>query len=146
MIWEAMNKDYDKGKSRKLARMAKKAVPAKKPEKAVKVSTVMDTKNRLSSKINYEALDNLNEELVRIFYMSYFRINFALFMLCKSRIMFCQHPRVMHLHLRKAQSLIVAVLVICNYPNEKNSRKEAEARQGQDDDSYVANDKYNGYN
>ncbi|CAL2261207.1 unnamed protein product [Prunus armeniaca] len=63
MIWEAMNKDYDKGKSRKRARMAKKAAPAKKPEKAVKVSTVMDTKNRLSSKINYEALDNLNEEL-----------------------------------------------------------------------------------
>ncbi|CAL2261206.1 unnamed protein product [Prunus armeniaca] len=53
---------------------------------------------------------------------------------------------VMHLHLRKAQSLIVAVLVTCNYPNEKNSRKEAEAGQGQDDDSYVANDKYNGYN
>ncbi|KAI5332185.1 hypothetical protein L3X38_022314 [Prunus dulcis] len=43
--------------------MAKKAAPAKKPEKAVKVSTVMDTKNRLSSKINYEALDKLNEEL-----------------------------------------------------------------------------------
>ncbi|KAL6283192.1 hypothetical protein ACE6H2_014121 [Prunus campanulata] len=43
--------------------MAKKVAPAKKPEKAVKVSTVMDTKNRLSSKINYEALDNLNEEL-----------------------------------------------------------------------------------
>ncbi|KAL6282238.1 hypothetical protein ACE6H2_013167 [Prunus campanulata] len=63
MIWEAMNKDYDKGKNRKGARMAKKAAPAKKPEKAVKVSTVMDTKNRLSSKINYEALDNLNEEL-----------------------------------------------------------------------------------
>ncbi|CAL8989633.1 unnamed protein product [Prunus brigantina] len=34
-----------------------------KPEKAVKVSTVMDTKNRLSAKINYEALDKLNEEL-----------------------------------------------------------------------------------
>ncbi|CAL2261190.1 unnamed protein product [Prunus armeniaca] len=47
MIWEAMNKDYDKGKSRKRARMAKKAAPAKKPEKAVKVSTVMDTKNIL---------------------------------------------------------------------------------------------------
>ncbi|CAL2261204.1 unnamed protein product [Prunus armeniaca] len=47
MIWEAMNKDYDKGKSRKRARMAKKAAPAKKPEKAVKVSTVMDTKNVL---------------------------------------------------------------------------------------------------
>ncbi|KAL6283190.1 hypothetical protein ACE6H2_014119 [Prunus campanulata] len=64
MIWEAMNKDYDKGKNRKRARMAKKAAPAKKPEKAVKVFTVMDTKNRLSSKINYEALDNLNEELL----------------------------------------------------------------------------------
>ncbi|KAI5329650.1 hypothetical protein L3X38_029047 [Prunus dulcis] len=63
LIWEAMNKDYDKGKRRKRARMAKKAAPAKKPEKAVKVSTVMDTKNRLSSKFNYEALDNLNEEL-----------------------------------------------------------------------------------
>ncbi|XP_021802237.1 uncharacterized protein LOC110746331 [Prunus avium] len=63
MIWEAMNKDYDKGKSRKRARMAKKAAPAKKSEKAVKVSTVMDTKNRLSSKINYDALDKLNEEL-----------------------------------------------------------------------------------
>ncbi|CAB4280593.1 unnamed protein product [Prunus armeniaca] len=36
------------GKSRKRARMAKKAAPAKKPEKAVKFSTVMDTKNRLS--------------------------------------------------------------------------------------------------
>ena len=33
------------GKRRKRARMAKKAAPAKKPEKAVKVSTVMDTKN-----------------------------------------------------------------------------------------------------
>ncbi|BBH01260.1 hypothetical protein Prudu_011474, partial [Prunus dulcis] len=63
MIWEAMNKDYDKEKSRKRARMAKKATRAKKPEKAVKVSTVMDTKNRLSSKINYDALDKLNEEL-----------------------------------------------------------------------------------
>ncbi|XP_021819627.1 probable LRR receptor-like serine/threonine-protein kinase At1g56140, partial [Prunus avium] len=63
MIWEGMNKDYDKGKSRKRATMAKKAAPAKKPEKAVKVSTVMDSKNRLSSKINYEALDKLNEEL-----------------------------------------------------------------------------------
>ncbi|PQM42773.1 uncharacterized protein Pyn_37843 [Prunus yedoensis var. nudiflora] len=46
--------------------MAKKAAPAKKPEKAVKVSTVIDTKNRLSSKINYEALDKVNEELLRL--------------------------------------------------------------------------------
>ncbi|CAL8106803.1 unnamed protein product [Prunus armeniaca] len=51
------------GKSRKRARMAKKAALAKKPEKAVEVSTVMDTKNRLSSKIKYDALDRLNEEL-----------------------------------------------------------------------------------
>ncbi|PQM42538.1 uncharacterized protein Pyn_25859 [Prunus yedoensis var. nudiflora] len=63
MIWEAMNKDYDKGKSRKRVKMAKKAAPAKKPEIAVKVSTVIDTKNRLSSKFNSEALDKLNEEL-----------------------------------------------------------------------------------
>ncbi|CAL8148968.1 unnamed protein product [Prunus armeniaca] len=122
MIWEAMNKDYDKGKSRKRARMAKKAAPAKKPEKAVKVST------RLSSKINYEALDKLNEELG---YAPVFEEG------TKSN---CGSLGDMQLS------------------NEKNSRDdeferesngysgEAEARQGQDDDSYVANDKYNGYN
>ncbi|XP_008225715.1 PREDICTED: uncharacterized protein LOC103325334 [Prunus mume] len=90
MIWEAMNKDYDKEKSRKRARMAKKATRAKKLEKAVKVSTVMDTKNRLSSKINYDALDKLNGEL-----------GYA--------------PGDMQLsNEKKAQSLIVAIQVICN--------------------------------
>ncbi|CAL2261184.1 unnamed protein product [Prunus armeniaca] len=111
MIWEAMNKDYDKGKSRKRARMAKKAVPAKKPEKAVKVSTVMDTKNRLSSKINYEALDNLNEEL-----------GYAL-------------------------AFEEGTKSSCGSLGDMQlSNEEAEARQVQDDDSYVANDKYNGHN
>ncbi|KAL6280978.1 hypothetical protein ACE6H2_017859 [Prunus campanulata] len=108
--------------------MAKKAAPAKKPEKAVKVSTVMDTKNRLSSKINYEALDKLNEDLG---YAPAFEEG------TKSN---CGSLGDMQLS------------------DEKNSRddefehesngysEEAEAKQGQDDDSYVANDKYNGYN
>ncbi|ONI08147.1 hypothetical protein PRUPE_5G159600 [Prunus persica] len=111
MVWEAMNKDYDKGKRRKRARMAKKAAPAKKPEKAVKVSTVMDTKNRLSSKFKYEALDNLNEEL------------------------------------GYAPAFEEGTKSNCgNLGDMQLSNEVAEARQVQDDDSYVANDKYNGYN
>ncbi|KAL6270298.1 hypothetical protein ACE6H2_027209 [Prunus campanulata] len=110
MIWEAMNKDNDKGKSGKRARMAKKAAPAKKPEKTVKVSTVMDTKNGFAPTFEEGTKSN-----------------------CGS-------------------------LGDLQLSNEKNSRddefehesngysEEAEARQGQDDDSYVANDKYNGYN
>lgn len=59
IIWEAMNKDYAKGKSRKRARQPKKAAP---PNKAVKISTEMDNKKRPSSKINYDALKKLSDE------------------------------------------------------------------------------------
>ncbi|KAL6198570.1 hypothetical protein ACLB2K_028359 [Fragaria x ananassa] len=59
IIWEAMNKDFAKGKSRKQARTPKKAAP---PNKAVKTSTEMDDRKRPSSKINYEVLKKLNEE------------------------------------------------------------------------------------
>ncbi|CAL8122958.1 unnamed protein product [Prunus armeniaca] len=101
--------------------MAKKAAPAKKPEKAVKVSTVMDTKNRLSAKINYEALDKLNEELEGT----------------KSN---CGSLGDMQLSNEKNSH-------DDEFEHESNGYSEkAEARQGQDDDSYVANDKYNGYN
>ncbi|KAL6283195.1 hypothetical protein ACE6H2_014124 [Prunus campanulata] len=90
--------------------MAKKAAPTKNPEKAVKVSTVMDTKNGYAPAFEEGTKSN-----------------------CGS-------------------------LGDMQLSNEKNSRddefehesngyiEEAEARQGQDDDSYVANDKYNGYN
>ncbi|ONH89714.1 hypothetical protein PRUPE_8G011600 [Prunus persica] len=70
---------------------------------------------------------------------------------------------VMHLHSKKAQSLIVVVMVICNCQMTRTVLKaammmilsvkvmdivkEAEARQGHDDDdTYVANDEYNGCN
>ncbi|XP_062012426.1 uncharacterized protein LOC133728977 [Rosa rugosa] len=59
IIWEAMNRDSAKGKSRKQARKPQKAAP---PSKAVKISTEMDDRKRPSSKINYEALKKLNEE------------------------------------------------------------------------------------
>ncbi|KAL6283657.1 hypothetical protein ACE6H2_014586 [Prunus campanulata] len=90
--------------------MAKKAAPAKKPEKAVKVSTAMDTNNGYAPAFEEGTKSN-----------------------CGS-------------------------LGDMQLSNEKNSHddefehenngysEEAEARQGQDDDSYVANDKYNGYN
>ncbi|KAI5311315.1 hypothetical protein L3X38_000093 [Prunus dulcis] len=98
------------------------------PEKDVKVSTVMDTKNRLSSKtkIKYDALDKLNEELV------------------------------MHLHLKKAQSLIVAVMVICNCQMRRTvvmmslSMKVMDTIKMLKPDkakmTYVANDEFNGFN
>ncbi|KAM1455146.1 hypothetical protein ACFX1X_004617 [Malus domestica] len=60
IIWEVLNKDYDQGKSRKRARKAKKAAPL---EKAAKVSTGMNNKERLSSKIDFNALKKLNEDL-----------------------------------------------------------------------------------
>ncbi|KAM1319502.1 hypothetical protein TB2_004398 [Malus domestica] len=60
IIWEVLNKDYDQGKSRKRARKAKKAAPL---EKAAKVSTGMNNKERLSSKIDFDALKKLNEDL-----------------------------------------------------------------------------------
>ncbi|TQE11986.1 hypothetical protein C1H46_002380 [Malus baccata] len=60
IIWEVLNKDYDQGKSRKRARKAKKAAPL---EKAAKVSTGMNDKERLSSKIDFDALKKLNEDL-----------------------------------------------------------------------------------
>ncbi|XP_021806873.1 uncharacterized protein LOC110750815 [Prunus avium] len=124
MIWEAMNKDYDKGKSRKRARMYKKGAPGKKPEKAVKVSTVMDTKNGLRSKINYDALDKLNEELFLV---------------------------------RNPGNVLENGVFLRNsfegshddddFEHESNGySEEAEARQGHDDDTYVANDEYNGCN
>ncbi|XP_020416827.1 uncharacterized protein LOC109948396 isoform X2 [Prunus persica] len=132
MIWEAMNKDYDKEKSRKRARMAKKATRAKKPEKAVKVSTVMDTKNRLSSKINYDALDKLNEELG---YAPAFEEG------TKSN---CGSPGDMQLSNEKKN---FEGSHDDDFEHESNGySEEAEARQGHDDDTYVANDQYNGCN
>ncbi|VVA35085.1 PREDICTED: LOC109948398 isoform [Prunus dulcis] len=132
MIWEAMNKDYDKEKSRKRARMAKKATRAKKPEKAVKVSTVMDTKNRLSSKINYDALDKLNEELG---YAPAFEQG------TKSN---CGSPGDMQLSNEKNN---FEGSHDDDFEHESNGySEEAEARQGHDDDTYVANDQYNGCN
>ncbi|XP_021823719.1 uncharacterized protein LOC110764964 [Prunus avium] len=132
MIWEAMNKDYDKGKSRKRARMAKKAAPAKKLEKAVKVSTVMDTKNRLSSKINYDALDKLNEELG---YAPAFEEG------TKSN---CGSQGDMQLSNEKNS---FEGSHDDDFEHESNGfSEEAEARKGQDDDTYVANDQYNGCN
>ncbi|ONI11385.1 hypothetical protein PRUPE_4G104400 [Prunus persica] len=132
MIWEAMNKDYDKEKSRKRARMAKKATRAKKPEKAVKVSTVMDTKNRLSSKINYDALDKLNEELG---YAPAFEEG------TKSN---CGNPGDMQLSNEKNN---FEGSHDDDFEHESNGySEEVEARQGHDDDTYVANDQYNGCN
>ncbi|CAL2252607.1 unnamed protein product [Prunus armeniaca] len=132
MIWEAMNKDYDKGKSRKRARMAKKAAPAKKPERAVKVSPVMDTKNRLSSKINYEALDKLNEELG---YAPAFKEG------TKSN---CGSHGDIQLSNEKNS---FEGSHDDDFEDESNGySEEAEARQGHDDDTYVANDEYNGCN
>ncbi|KAM1792458.1 hypothetical protein ACFX12_036312 [Malus domestica] len=67
LIWEVLNKNYDQRKSRKRARKAKKAPPA---EKTAKVSTVINNKERLSSKIDFDALKKLNEKLVSIFLLA----------------------------------------------------------------------------
>ncbi|BBN70150.1 hypothetical protein Prudu_1440S000800 [Prunus dulcis] len=149
MIWEAMNKDYDKEKSRKRARMAKKATRAKKPEKAVKVSTVMDTKNRLSSKINYDALDKLNEELWADakFLFNGIKVleNRGLCTCIRRRHKSnCGSPGDMQLSNEKNN---FEGSHDDDFEHESNGySEEAEARQGHDDDTYVANDQYNGCN
>ncbi|CAL2275901.1 unnamed protein product [Prunus armeniaca] len=115
--------------------MAKKAAPAKKPEKAVKVSTVMDTKNRLSSKINYDidALDKLNEELG---YAPAFEEG------TKSN---CGSSHG-DMQLSNEKSSFEGSHDD-DFEHESNGYiEEAEARQGHDDDTYVANDEYNGCN
>ncbi|XP_024022843.1 uncharacterized protein LOC21408589 [Morus notabilis] len=61
MIWEAMNKDHQKGSKEKRARKATKDDPTK---EVVKPARKMDNEKRLNSKINYDMLNKLNHDEV----------------------------------------------------------------------------------
>ncbi|XP_059625054.1 uncharacterized protein LOC132268247 [Cornus florida] len=61
IIWEAMNREYPKrGRQQKRATEAKIQTPAK---RAAKTTSVTENEKCLSSKINYDALKKLNDEL-----------------------------------------------------------------------------------
>ncbi|KAK9268289.1 hypothetical protein L1049_010732 [Liquidambar formosana] len=62
MIWEVMNRDFQKIRKQKRAKEAKKTIPAK---KAAKITSQIE-KKRLSSKINYDVLKRLIDEPVEI--------------------------------------------------------------------------------
>ncbi|GLU14120.1 hypothetical protein SLE2022_307080 [Rubroshorea leprosula] len=56
LIWESMNKDYQKGKQQKGVSRMKKPPPVKKTAAS---QTKMQNEKRFSSKINYDALNQL---------------------------------------------------------------------------------------
>ncbi|GMN67856.1 hypothetical protein TIFTF001_036930 [Ficus carica] len=61
MIWEAMNRDHEKGRNQKRARKVTKVDPTK---QVIKPSRKMDNKKGLSSKINYDMLNKLMHDRV----------------------------------------------------------------------------------
>ncbi|KAF4400374.1 hypothetical protein CsatB_001418 [Cannabis sativa] len=61
VIWETMNMDYQKGTSQKRAKTAKKVDPAK----VVKPSQKKNNEKKLSSKINYDMLNKLEQDHVQ---------------------------------------------------------------------------------